>query len=55
MAEHHITDLRTSSKAFFANWSTYGTLFRATKLRMAVSNTVVQAAPPSGVCGIPRA
>jgi hypothetical protein len=36
--------------AFFANWSTYDASF-ATKLRMAVSNTVVKLRRHQACCG----
>jgi hypothetical protein len=49
MAEHHHGP-RSSSKAFFANWSTYDASF-ATKLRMAVSNTVVKLRHHQACCG----
>jgi hypothetical protein len=49
MAEHHHGP-QSSSKAFFANWSTYDASF-ATKLRMAVSNTVVKLRHHQACCG----
>jgi hypothetical protein len=41
---------QSSAGAFFANWSTYDAPF-ATKLRMAVSNTLIKLRKQQSCCG----